>query len=57
MLFLTNCIGIELVLWDFKLYLKSFVLTKGYYLNFFLILTNCVVVITEYLNSKQFQYQ
>ena len=58
MLFLINCFGIELVLRDFKLYLMWFVVKKGWSFDTFFIVffTNCVVVITEYLNSNHFQY-
>jgi len=58
MLFLINCFGIELILRDFKLYLTWFVVKKGWSFDTFFIVsfTNCVVVITEYLNSNHFQY-
>jgi len=49
-----NCFGIELMLCDLNL--TRFVLTKGFLFDTFFIVffTNCVVVITEYLNSNLF---
>ena len=53
-LFFLNCFGIELMLCDLNL--TRFVLTKGFLFDTFFIVffTNCVVVITEYLNSNLF---
>jgi len=57
--FIINCLGIELVLCNFKLYPTRFVLTKGLLFNtlFIVFFTNCVVVITEYVNSNHCQYR
>ena len=56
-LFLIICFEIELVLCDFKLYLTGFSLKKSLLCDIFFLLTNCVAVIPEYLNSNNFQYQ
>ena len=57
MFYIINCFGIELVLCD--LYVTRFDLAKGLLFDTFIIavFTSCVVVITEYLNPNNFEYQ